>query len=261
MNNKFDQIEAQLRSLFENSLLKLFIRKRHQFSLVDELVRKMRTLKRTDVNGEIFAPDHFILMVSSEDLIEWEMHQDILNEIANTLQHIGIKESLYFLEAPKIELRSDSQTSSGTFKIEAFFTEDEKKFTDTTAVKADEYLEATIVPKNAIFIIDGKTDFSLDKPIINVGRHSTNDLVLLDPHVSRHHAQLRVINNHFVIFDVGSTGGLFLNGKNITQATLHAGDVLKIGMATLIYNQESTNTFSTKAIPVDGNPSSFGETN
>ena len=43
----------------------------------------------------------------------------------------------------------------------------------------------------------------LIKPVVNIGRHSESDLVIEDLHVSRHHAQLRAISQHYVIFDTG----------------------------------------------------------
>jgi pSer/pThr/pTyr-binding forkhead associated (FHA) protein len=72
-----------------------------------------------------------------------------------------------------------------------------------------------------------------------------------DQYISRHHVQLRAINQRYVIFDVGSTGGILLNGKPITQATLHPGDVIRIGMTHLIYVQDTTGDLPTSALSLD----------
>jgi pSer/pThr/pTyr-binding forkhead associated (FHA) protein len=115
------------------------------------------------------------------------------------------------------------------------------------------------IPQNAFLVIAGKTNFPLTKAVVNIGRHSDNDLILEDQYISRHHAQLRAIDNRYVIFDVGSTGGIFLNNKQISRATLHPGDVLRIGMVNLIYSQDTTAEQPTSAVPVETDDQPFGD--
>lgn len=252
MTNRFDRVEAHLRALFEENLPKIFIRHQQHMTLVDELIQVMKENLQRDVEGQLHAPDLLILHVPLGDLIEWQIHQDILDEMAEATQHIGLEEGFIYQEQPKIKLRPDPSISPGSFAITAQFSPQTPDLPDTAVMPTQEENQAEpILPENAMLIIGVKTYFSLDKSVINIGRHSENDLVLSDPHISRHHAQLRAIKDHFVIFDVGSTGGLFLNGRRIAQATLHAGDVIRIGTINLIYNQEATNAFPTSVIPVE----------
>jgi hypothetical protein len=260
MNKKFDRIEAHLRAIFEDNLPKIFTGRQPQITLVDELIQVMRGYERQDLDGKILAPDLYVLTVFSGDMIEWQMHQDILDEMATSLHRLGIEEGLSFQKPPKIELHSDQELSQGKFVISAYFSSKDPDLPDTAVMPQQEGDEReTEIPENAMLIISGKTIFPLDKPVIDIGRHSTNNLVLNDMQISRHHAQLRAIKNHYVIFDVGSTGGLFLNGRRISQATLHAGDVIRIGMVNLIYNQEPTSTHSTSVIPVEQDHKITGE--
>ncbi len=110
------------------------------------------------------------------------------------------------------------------------------------------------LPEDAFFIVGGTRNYPLTEPVINIGRHSNNDLVLNDPHVSRHHAQLRAINKRYVIFDIGSIGGTLINDKPITQATLFNGDVVRLGMTNLIYVQANISTSPTTALATDDDP-------
>jgi len=73
----------------------------------------------------------------------------------------------------------------------------------------------------------------------------------MDPHISRHHAQLRVINQQYVLFDVGSTGGVFLNDRKVSQSRLYSGDVIRLGTSNLIYVQETLAEDPTTALPID----------
>jgi hypothetical protein len=260
MNNKFDRIEAHLRAIFEENLPKIFTGHQPQITLVDELIQVMRGYEREDLAGQILAPDLYVLTVYPGDMIEWQMHQDILDEIASTLHRLGMQEGVSFQKSPKIEMHSDQKLNPGKFVISAYFSPKDPDLPDTAVLPQQEGDEREPeVPENAMLIIAGKTIFPLEKPVIDIGRHSTNSLVLNDPHVSRHHAQIRSIKNHYVIFDVGSTGGLFLNGRRISQATLHAGDVIRIGMVNLIYNQEHTSSHSTSVISVEHDQNNSGE--
>lgn len=252
MKTNFDRIEAHLRALFEKNLPRIFTRHHPNLTLVEELMQVMQDNSLKDEFGKLYAPDLFLLKVSPEDMLEWQMHQDILDEMATSLHTMGLSVDLVFIKQPKIELVPDPDVSNGSFSIQAYFSQKDPDLPDTAAmVQSDNEEHEPGIPENAMLIIAGKTSFPLEKPVIDIGRHSSNDLVLQDLHVSRHHAQLRAIKNHYVIFDVGSTGGIFINGSQITQATLHAGDVIRIGTVNLIFNQEPTSTFATTVLPAE----------
>jgi len=78
----------------------------------------------------------------------------------------------------------------------------------------------------------------LDKPVINIGRRNNNDIVVNDIRVSRVHAQVRKTRNSYMIFDVGSTGGTYINGDRINSQELKSGDVISLGGYTLVFTDE-----------------------
>ena len=252
MNTSFDRLEANLRALFEKKLPKLFTGHQPHQSLVEQIIRLMRANAISDATRRLHAPDLYSMKVSPEKLIEWQLHRDILDEIAESILDVGSSLGVFFTRPPEIELVPQPEIAIGAYEITAHFSVADQQLSDTAVmIQNEQGNEQPDLPENAMLIIDGKTTYPLDKPVINIGRHSSNDLILTDPHVSRHHAQLRAIKNHFSIFDVGSTGGLFLNGQRISRATLHAGDVIRVGTISLIYNQEPTLTFETSVLPVD----------
>jgi pSer/pThr/pTyr-binding forkhead associated (FHA) protein len=99
--------------------------------------------------------------------------------------------------------------------------------------------DVTTIPEEAFLIIDGVKVFPLGEPVINIGRRLDNNLVIDDVRVSRCHAQLRAINNRYVIFDLNSSGGTFINGRRSTQAVLYPGDVITLAGVDLIYGQKN----------------------
>ena len=92
---------------------------------------------------------------------------------------------------------------------------------------------------NAFLIVDGLQTFPLTQPVVNIGRDPSNHLRLEDPRVSRNHAQLRFALGRFVIFDLDSTAGTFVNGVAVSSQQLNPGDVISLAGVPLVFGQEA----------------------
>ncbi len=79
--------------------------------------------------------------------------------------------------------------------------------------------------------------YELNKDIVTLGRDITNDIVINDPEVSRHHLRLTRGAGGFTLEDLGSTNGTFVNGQRLTGARpLRPGDMVGLGeTVTLAY--------------------------
>ncbi len=62
-----------------------------------------------------------------------------------------------------------------------------------------------------------------------VGRDPGNDIILRDPKVSRHHAEIVFERGFFVLHDLASANGTYVNGKRIRVAPLTHGARLRMG--------------------------------
>ncbi len=71
--------------------------------------------------------------------------------------------------------------------------------------------------------------FLLDRPLVNIGRDTENDIVLDRDSVSRRHAQVATASGQKILVDLGSTNGTYVNDSPIREHPLRAGDQLKIG--------------------------------
>jgi hypothetical protein len=67
-----------------------------------------------------------------------------------------------------------------------------------------------------------------------VGRHAGCDVVLPDPSVSRRHAWLTFRDARWVLRDLDSTNGTWINGQRVQRCELQAGDRLRLGSAELL---------------------------
>ena len=87
-----------------------------------------------------------------------------------------------------------------------------------------------------LVIVDGKEhwkDFRVCKTKTIIGRSKNCDVILDDEYVSAKHSTLRLIDGDFVITDLDSSNGTFVNDKEVAQASLHDGDVIKMGKTSL----------------------------
>ena len=86
----------------------------------------------------------------------------------------------------------------------------------------------------------GKT-FPLTKDEITIGRDSSNDIVINDAEVSRKHAQLVKQGGAYVIEDLGSTNGTFVNGQRLMGPhSLRPDELILLGEnVSLVYQVEA----------------------
>jgi serine phosphatase RsbU (regulator of sigma subunit) len=62
-----------------------------------------------------------------------------------------------------------------------------------------------------------------------IGRHGDNELVLRDSRASRQHAQIVSDGGAYVVEDMASTYGVFVNGSRVTRSKLRSGDRIEFG--------------------------------
>jgi pSer/pThr/pTyr-binding forkhead associated (FHA) protein len=93
--------------------------------------------------------------------------------------------------------------------------------------------------------------FPLEGDQLTIGRDSSNGVAINDAEVSRKHARLTFQGGKFVIEDLGSTNGTFVNGQRLTGPhVLKGGDVVSLGeQIVLMYDAMSSDPGATMASP------------
>ena len=72
---------------------------------------------------------------------------------------------------------------------------------------------------------------------LTIGRNPDNDIVIDNPAVSGYHARIESVAASFVIRDLNSTNGLFVNNNQVETHALQHNDTVKIGKHELVYNK------------------------
>jgi hypothetical protein len=91
--------------------------------------------------------------------------------------------------------------------------------------------------------------YELANDVITLGRDITNDIVINDPEVSRHHCRLTRTPSGYTLEDLGSTNGTFVNGQRLSAARpLSNGDMVGLG-------ETVTMAYEGAGIPIGMGPS------
>ena len=82
--------------------------------------------------------------------------------------------------------------------------------------------------------------FKVNRGGVTFGRSEDRDVVLLQRTASRNHAEIRWESSGFVIVDLGSSNGVFVNERRVQEALLEHGDTVEVGDAVFTWVQSMT---------------------
>lgn len=238
MKEKLEQIEAHLQNFIEKNAIRLFRSPDAESRLVAQLINSFRVLMKTNPDGTISAPNNFSLNVPAAYAADIRANQALLDRLAASLLLAGEQAGIFFESHPTINVFPNDALQEGQFTVNAMWKE--TNLADTQTVDIDLELDPSAhLPPKAFLIVAGSTIFTLEHDVTNIGRKLDNHLVIDDPRVSRQHCQLRAVKGRYMLFDLDSSGGTFINGERITQIALHPGDVISLAGVPIVYGQDS----------------------
>ncbi len=235
------EMEARLQNLIEVDLLKILPGMRVEVVIIQKLAAALQQNMTTTEAGLVVAPDVFTLILHPETAKQW-MDQKLLTVVLHSITEVGQEAGFKFTIPPTITITTDEKIPINDVEIVASQRIETMAETNATATPLDTgSLESTVqqIPENAFLIVEGVKIYPLNLAVVNIGRRLDNQLVIDDPRVSRNHAQLRAIKGRFVVFDLNSTGGTFVNGQRTSQSVLYPGDIISLAGVALIFGQDN----------------------
>ena len=183
-----------------------------------KLTRAMDDDRTVDVRGRTVAPNSFTVAISPDDHDQFaDIADSLARELGDAAREHARDEGYVFLGPVDVELVVDAAQRTGTFSIEA-------RLREGVGVGGAGSL---VLPDGSRFVLRDQT--------VSIGRLPECEITLVDPNVSRNHAEIQARADGWWLVDLGSTNGSQVNGVPISERLLREGDELGFGNIRLTF--------------------------
>lgn len=232
--NPFSQFEDRVQYLLEGSAARLSARRLYPHELALQVTKALEDHVFCAHDGQMVAPDAYRIRLNPQDHAAiLDARPDIIIHLTAKLLEMARMSNISLASSPKVKLLVDSALGPHQVDIRAWSTTDSLESTQSMQLGSAQEAEPAPIPQ-AMLIFNGQ-HISINLPVLNLGRHRDNHIIIDDPTVSRHHIQMRLRFGHYVLFDVSGRGSTVVNGTPIQEVALQSGDVIGVGNSNLIY--------------------------
>jgi Protein of unknown function (DUF3662)/FHA domain len=247
-------LEAKLGGLVEGAFGRAFKARVQPVELAHKLAKEMEDNQVVSVS-RVYVPNHYRVFLSPEDREQFTSYEPALRkELSDYLLEHARSEGMALTSRPQIDLETDERLGLGEFGIQAQLLsppEEEQPEEAEAAPSAGDFGHTMVYSpdraaprvepapsdeqrQRALLVGGGRRNVLSGSKVV-LGRSRECDIVVSDPNVSRRHAELRRDDSHWSIVDLGSTNGIKVNGRRVSDATLREGDRVTLGVTDLTF--------------------------
>ena len=233
-------LENKLGGLVEGAFGRAFKSNVQPVELARKLAKEMEDNQTVSIS-RVYVPNHYRVFLSPADREQFTSYEPALRkELSDYLLEHSRQEGLALTSRPMVEFLTDERLNVGEFGIQAQLLADEDEaapaeagpsagdfghtmvYTPTGDSHALEAAQPAPSQAQALLVGEGRRTVLRGTRAV-VGRSRDCDVVLDDPNVSRHHAELRHEGDSWTVADLGSTNGIKVNGQQGSPAAALAG--------------------------------------
>lgn len=253
-------LESKLGGLVEGAFSRAFKSNVEPVELARKLAKEMEESKLASVS-RTYVPNHYRVFLSPQDRSQFATYEPALRkELSDYLLEHARAEALALTSRPAVEFLTDERLQLGEFGIQAQMLsppEEEQApaapdvapsqgdFGHTMVYSPDRSGARALAPERprrgtaqrAVLAGDGRRTVIEGDPF-RIGRSRDCDLVIDDPNISRHHAELRADGDGWRIADLGSTNGVKINRRRVDEGLLRSGDRITLGLTDFDFELE-----------------------
>jgi hypothetical protein len=244
------RFEHRLEGMVEGAFARAFKSELQPVEIASAVQREMDDRAAIVAQGRTLVPNDFVVELAESDYERLEVYADSLGIELATLAREHAREQGYSFVGPvRMRFEGVRDTSTGTFRIRSGV------IRGTTVEDGEIRRPASDLPPHPPGSFNGsprllvsgpepgpdgsmQRTYELSAPLTILGRGTDCDLRLVDPGVSRHHAELRVEDGEVVLVDLGSTNGTFVNGQPVRRVSLTDGTRVTLGRTTLVFHRD-----------------------
>ena len=93
----------------------------------------------------------------------------------------------------------------------------------------------------SVFLVFNRQIIPLEKALTRLGRQLENDIVFNEEFVSRFHAEIRLEDDKYVLYDSESTSGTYVNSQKIQRCVLNSGDLISLASIQIMFVNNNPN--------------------
>ena len=238
--SRFSRVEERIQQLVEGTFARLFVGRLHPLEVATRLAHALEDNAVMLDDGTVMAPNRFMVSLNPDDYAAIladtpELARSLRETVMDLANRAGMRMPVY----PDVNIVADTEVAARFVAVSARYENKAIRETQALTPITAEQVKPT-APRNAQLILHGTIYIPLERPVINVGRRPDNQIVIEDPRVSRKHAQLRLRFGRYVLYDLGSSGGTFVNNHAIHESILKPGDVISLAGVTMVYIEDDT---------------------
>lgn len=219
-------LESKLERLVEGAFAKGFKSSVQPVEIAKKIDREMESGRTLSVS-KIYIPNEYTVRLSPADKAAFDDFEDSLKlELVSFADKRRKAKNYSVVGNIEIAIIADPGLQTGLVEVSARLVTPQKS--DNSAAAASVTLVIDGDEEDTYFLGDGR---------VTIGRLETNEIPIPDPGLSRHHAEITPENGQYVLTDLGSTNGTFVNGKRIAEKTLKDGDKIGIGKVSLVFRR------------------------
>jgi hypothetical protein len=230
------RFERLMEDAVEGSLRRVFATTIQPVQLAKAAARAMEEAQLIGLHGAE-VPNSYRLHLAPADLERFAGYRVTLSrELSAYLVEYAQDRGLRPIAEPRVELVEDRAVRLGSVRAEARFvdlappreSEIEAAVAGTRQLRLADLASARPSPPlppramaRALWLTDRDgLRFALepDMGVVRVGRASDNDIMIDNQRVSRYHAQLRWVESSWLVYDLDSTNGSFVDGERVSPA-------------------------------------------
>ena len=239
------RFEQRLEGMVEGAFARAFKSELQPVEVASAVQREMDDRAAIVAQGRTLVPNDFVVEISDTDHERLEVYADSLGvELANLAREYAKEQGYSFVGPVRMRFEGAADLATGMFRIRSGV------IRGTTVEGGEIRQPATDLPSPPQQRVSGRPrllvsgpesgqqTYELTTPVTMLGRGTDCDLRLVDPGVSRHHAELRLEDGQVVLLDLGSTNGTFVNGQPVRRVLLDDGTRVTLGRTTLVFRND-----------------------
>lgn len=209
----FTKAEAACAAFIERAFAAMFPSDLEPAQIARKLVSVMEARTRQN-ESTLVAPSRYDVAVHDSDYQRLAPHRAYLEEEwAALLRDVAVRVGIRFSGpgVPDVHLRPASGMTAGAIDVHV-----------SGGSAGGSYVLRMLhgAPEGALYRIGAAA---------SVGRSRDRDIFLVDPSVSRSHAELEMRRDSLIVRDLDSSNGTFVNGERVQVRTLAVGDIVAFG--------------------------------